>query len=478
MKRSSGVLMHISSLWGDYSCGSFGTQAKEFINFLHDCGFSWWQTLPFCLPDSFNSPYKSYSAFSLNPMFIDLESLFNEGLITRDELVSARQQTPYLCEFSRKTERINLLFKAASRFKDVTSLNAFFSKHPQTDEFCTFMAKKYANDMLPWDEWKTDHFDSDVLFAWKFIQYKFFTQWLEIKQYANKKGIKIIGDIPIYVDYDSADVYYNKELFQLDENGRMKKVAGVPPDYFCADGQLWGNPLYDWERMCSDGFKWWKARMNFMCELFDGVRIDHFRGLESYFAIDAAEATARNGKWEKGHGMKFINAIKQVCSDKLIIAEDLGVITDEVKQLVQQSGFPSMRVLQFGFLGEADSPHMPHNYPQNTVSYTGTHDNNTLLGFVWEATQQQRQILFDYCNYSGDINYCYDNILKTMFAAHSDLLILPIQDLLLYGNDTRLNKPGAAQGNWEYRITKQQLETINKQKFLHWNGLYGRNKEH
>ena len=475
MKRSSGVLMHASSLWGDYSVGSFGKEAREWIDFLASCGYHAWQVLPFCLPDEYNSPYKSHSAFSSNPYFIDLPTLFEEGLLTKEELDSARQKTPYLCEFDRlRKERFALLSLAASRVKDRTPVYAFLEKHPQVANFCRYMAIKANNGGTCWDEWKNEIPDESILWAWQFTQYEFFRQWSDLKKYANNRGISIIGDIPIYVAYDSSDVWANQELFCLDQRRRPSSVAGVPPDYFCEDGQLWGNPLYDWKKMKKDNYAWWRERMSFMLELFDGVRIDHFRGLESYFSIPATEKTARNGVWKKGPGMSLIRALQPLCEGKLIIAEDLGDITPEVKALVEKSGFPGMRVLQFAFLGDDGSTHLPHNYDNHCVAYTGTHDNNTLLGYVWDQDDETRKKIMRYCGFEGDWDASYDAILRVMFASHAGLLILPIQDMLQYGSDTRLNPPGNSDGNWSYRLTKEQLQKISTQKFLDWNRLYGR----
>lgn len=476
MKRKSGVLMHVSSLWGEYSEGSFGKAAMEWIDFLADCGFSVWQTLPFCLPDEVNSPYKSYSAFSTNPYFIDLPSLFEEGLITKNELECAKQDSPYICEFRRlNTERMRLLAKAASRFEDNDKLEAFMKKHPKTEEFCKFMALRTANDDKEWTEWTVNTPDADTYNTWRFVQYKFFEQWLKIKEYANGKGISIIGDIPIYVALDSADVWASPELFQLDKDNKPTGVAGVPPDYFSKDGQLWGNPLYDWDKMEKDGFSWWKERIRFMTELFDGVRIDHFRGLEAYFCIPATDTTAKNGKWVKGPGMKLINVLKEECGEKLLIAEDLGDITPEVYELVKESGFPGMKVFQFAFLGDSDSPHLPHNYPSNCIAYTGTHDNETMLGYIWEIDGATRRKMFDYCGYYGD-NWDESRlpIILTMLRSHADTVIFPIQDLLFYGRDTRLNIPGKGEGNWGFRITKEQIDRIDKNELLYYNQLYGR----
>ena len=475
MKRSSGVLMHASSLWGEYSIGSFGKEAREWIDFLASCGYHAWQVLPFCLPDEYNSPYKSHSAFSSNPYFIDLPTLFEEGLLTKEELDSARQKTPYLCEFDRlRKERFALLSLAASRVKDRAPVYAFLDAHPQVASFCRYMAIKANNGGACWDEWENEIPDESILWAWQFTQYEFFRQWTDLKQYANERGISIIGDIPIYVAYDSSDVWANQELFCLDQRRRPSSVAGVPPDYFCEDGQLWGNPLYDWKRMKKDNYAWWRERMSFMLELFDGVRIDHFRGLESYFSIPATEKTARNGVWKKGPGMSLIRALQPLCKGKLIIAEDLGDITPEVKALVEKSGFPGMRVLQFAFLGDDGSTHLPHNYDNHCVAYTGTHDNNTLLGYVWDQDDETRKKIMRYCGFEGDWDASYDAILRVMFASHAGLLILPIQDMLQYGSDTRLNTPGNSDGNWSYRLTKEQLQRISAQKFLDWNRLYGR----
>lgn len=476
MERAAGVLMHISSLYGKYGCGSFGKEAKAFVDFLSDSGFTYWQVLPFSMIDECNSPYKSYSAFAGNPYFIDLPTLKEKGLITEEELSSAEQKTPYSCEYERLyKERYALLMKASERVGDKSKIEEFIGKNPRISEFAEFMALKTSNGGKQWREFYTDEKDPDVLFMWQFIQYEFFSQWEEIKKYANGRGIKIIGDIPIYVSYDSADVWAKRELFDLDGDGRMKNVAGVPPDYFSKDGQMWGNPLYNWDKMKEDGYLWWRERIGHMTEIFDGVRIDHFRGLESYYSIPAEAKDGRNGKWIKGPGKDFIDVIKKCAKDKLIIAEDLGDITKEVAELVSYSGFPGMRVLQFGFMSDSDSPHMPHNYENNTVAYTGTHDNNTLLGFVWELDEANRKRLMSYSGYeSEDWDRGYDSIIRTMYQSHAGTVIFPIQDLLGYGADTRMNVPGRAQGNWSYRVTEEQLGKIDRDKYKKLGRLYKR----
>ena len=478
MERKSGVLMHISSLWGDYSCGCFGKAAFEFVDFLQEGGFSYWQVLPFGLVDECNSPYKSYSTFGGNPYFVDLESLAERGLITPAELSAARQQTPYSCEFDRLSkERVELLIAASQRADGALrdKINQFVDSNKHLSDFCSFMALKSANNNTEWTEWTATELSPTVEFGWRFIQYEFFTQWARVKEYANSRGIKIIGDIPIYVSFDSSDVYFNREIFLMDDNNRLTDVAGVPPDYFAEDGQLWGNPLYDWAALEKTDFSWWKDRISCALQLFDGVRIDHFRAFESFWAVDGKAKTARDGKWVKGPGMKLINALKSVAGDKLIIAEDLGDITKEVIELVEESGFPGMRVFQFGFLG-GETPHKPHNYVNNSIAYSGTHDNNTLLGYLWETPMDVKHDIMRYCACDPDRwneEGCFA-IIRTIMGSNAGLCIFPVQDLLGYGNDTRLNVPGRAEGNWLYRITKEQLGYIDTKKYKYYNSIYGR----
>ena len=478
MTRASGVLMHVSSLHGEYSIGSFGAEARQFADFLSDSGFSYWQVLPFCMTDDCNSPYKSYSAFGGNPFFIDLPTLYLKGLISRAELDAAKQKTPYLCEYSRLSEeRLDLLRLAASRIGESgrAEVALCMKRYPELDEAARFLALREANGGARWQEWTVPTPDEKELFLWQFIQYEFLAQWLEVKKYANSKGIKIIGDIPIYVALDSCDVWANTDQFQLDRKGEPTAVAGCPPDYFSADGQLWGNPLYNWKTMKKDGYRWWKRRIEYMLTLFDGVRIDHFRGIESFWSIPAKAKTAKEGKWVKGPGRALVDAIKEAADGKLIIAEDLGDITPEVISLLKYSKFPGMRVFQFGFLGDKNSPHLPHNYIENCVAYTGTHDNNTLLGYVWEMDGESRKQVMNYCNCENpDWSRGCEMIVKTMMASHASKVIFPIQDILVYGADTRMNTPGTSGNNWQYRITAEQLASLNSEKFRSLNELYSR----
>ncbi len=396
---------------------------------------------------------------------------------------------PFLItEFEKLAEtRLPLLRLAASRANDTdrAAILAFAAEHPYLEQFCEFMARRAANGDTPWYEWESNAIDEAEHFAWQFIQYHFMKQWQAVRAYANKKGIRIMGDMPIYVAYDSCDVWANRDLFQLDKDGRPTAVAGCPPDYFSEDGQLWGNPLYDWKRMKADDFAWWSARMAHMLTLFDGVRIDHFRGLESYWSIPADAETAKAGHWVKGPGKSFIKRMYEVAAEvetvtgqpAVIVAEDLGEATPALEKFVKDSGFPNMHVIQFAFDGDPKNTHLPHNYLANSVAYTGTHDNNTLLGFIWELDDEPRREVLAYCGYvseNWDTPEAYRSVMRTLFASVADLAILPIQDVLGYGADTRMNIPGCPEGNWRYRVTSAQLNSIDKNYFRKLNGLYGR----
>ncbi len=488
LSRASGVLMHVTSLPGSDSIGCFGKEARDFIDFLADCGFTWWQVLPFCMADNCNSPYKSYSAFGGNPYLVDLRILAAEGYLTLDELATVKQDTPYVCEYGKLAiSRMNVLRLAASRAtdEDRAAIATFATENPYLEQFSEFMARRAANGDTPWYEWTSDEIDETEHFTWQFIQYHFMKQWQAVRAYANQKGIRIMGDIPIYVAYDSCDVWANRDQFQLDEDGKPTAVAGCPPDYFAEDGQLWGNPLYDWKRMRKDDFAWWSDRIRHMLTLFDGVRIDHFRGLETYWSIPADAETAKEGHWEKGPRAPFIKQLHKVvdeCEKKLgyrplIVAEDLGDSTPELEKFVKDSGFPGMRVLQFAFDGDPENTHLPHNYVQNAVAYTGTHDNNTLLGFIWEADESTRRAMLDYCGFTDwnwDRSETYDAVIRTLMRSVADLAILPIQDVLGFGADCRMNTPGEAEGNWAFRVTGEQIATIDRGRFKKMNQLYGR----
>lgn len=486
MKRTSGVLLHISSLPGEYGIGSLGKEARKFADFLKSGGFTYWQILPTNEIDEFNSPYKSPSAFAGNPFFIDLEELVNKGLLLQEEILPFRQRTPYLCEFDfiRKT-RIPVLKKAFSRIgaKIKKKIEIFKSENPWVSEYADFTVLKNKNngaDRNKWRIFKLDENDENEIAFYIFLQYEFFCQWQDFKNYANEIGIKIIGDMPIYVSYESSDVYYNGKIFKLNKKGEVLYEAGVPPDYFSADGQTWENPVYDWNALKEDGYKWWINRIAHSLKMFDMVRIDHFRGFSAYWQIPKGKK-ATTGKWVKGPGVDFFDALKKVLPDPNIIAEDLGEIDQPVIDLLEATKFPGMRVMQFGFISEGDNPHLPHNYINNSIAYTGTHDNNTTLGWLWELLPEQREYALKYCGFTsgnwkdgGPKAEAMRAVVRTMYASSAGTVILPVQDLCWYGKDTRINVPGVKYDNWAYRITWEQLAQIDTDWFMDVNKTFGR----
>ena len=499
MKRSSGVLLHISSLPGKYGIGSFGKEAIEFSKLLKEMGFTWWQTLPFGTVDKCNSPYKSFSAFAGNPLFIDLSSLAEKGFLTEKELKENECENPYFVNFEwlNKT-RYKVLRLAYERIdeKEKNEIKKFIEKNKHwLPDFALYMTLKEKNDDKDWYLWKDLGLKlhkkesiekalkkySDEVFFHEFMQYEFYSQWEKIKLEINKNGIKMIGDMPIYVSLESSDVWANRELFDLSEDGNPRLVAGVPPDYFSEDGQMWGNPLYNWELMKSQNYKWWINRIENSLHIFDMVRIDHFRGFSAYWGIPAKSKTAKNGSWIKGPGMDFFNIIMKKFNNSQIIAEDLGDIDKDVVNLLKETKLPGMRVMQFAFIGDRDSIHLPHNYEKNVVAYTGTHDNNTILGWLWEASQENRKIALDYCNFTGNdwgmggyYSESCRSIIRTLWQSSAQLTIAPIQDLCGFGSDTKMNQPGIANGNWAFRITNEALSEIDKKWIENINDIYRR----
>lgn len=461
MKRQSGVLMPIFSLPGEFGCGTFGKWAYKFIDCLKDSGFSLWQMLPLGITDEWGSPYASLSSFAGNPYFIDPTELYSLGLATLEELDEQKIPSKYLCEYSILEEKRYPFLKAASRrVKDKTPIFDFLQNNPRIDDTCRFMAER-KNKKAPEEE----------LFAMQFIQYEFHRELKNLHSYAAKKGITLVGDIPFYVSQDSYDVHAFPEQFLLDKDGKPTYIAGVPPDYFSPEGQMWGNPIYNFGRMEKDGYRYLKERLGYALSLFDGVRIDHFRGFSSYFSIPKGAKSAKEGKWEKGPGEKVTDAFSDVSKGKFIIAENLGQIDDSADKLLNHSGYPGMAVFQFGFDGNYDSPHLPHNYRKNLVAYTGTHDNNTMLGFIMELDKETRERVLDYL---GNPRDAVAAAIRALMMSHAGTVIFPVQDLLGYGADTRTNTPGKADGNWRFRLTPEQLESIDLEKFAHMNRIYAR----
>lgn len=478
VKRESGVLLSVSSLPGKYGCGSFGAGARMFIDFLYEAGFTYWQVLPFAWPDVCGSPYKSVSAFAGNPFYIDLDVWLEKGLVTAEELAPFVEASPYGCDYAALQARLPLFLTVSRRVQEREAVNAYIAAHPHLDAFCHFMAKKEASGQKPfWDWAKEVAEDPDILFMHRFLQYEFFLQWAKIKKYANEKGIRILGDMPIYVDADSADVYAAPENFQLDARFRPSVVAGVPPDYFSPDGQLWGNPIYDWEAMKEDRYRWWQERMAHTMSVYDAVRIDHFRAFSSYYAVAADAKDAKSGQWHPGPGLPFVRMLKKAAGKGEIIAEDLGDVDEDVKRLVRDSGLPGMRVFQFGFDG-ADDYHRPHAYPENSVAYSGTHDNNTLLGFLWESSDEKRSRMMAYCGHDPSRwTSGLSSLIDSIFRSHARLVILPLQDILGFGADTRMNTPGRSEGSWTFRVSAEQLAGIDRSYWRGKNDLFSRMRE-
>ena len=497
MNRCGGVLMHISSLHGPYGIGTLGKGAREFIDFLSECNFGAWQVLP-CGPcDDYNSPYSGKSAFAGNIYFIDPEILLEKGLLSEEDIKECLCDNIYVTDYDfLKETREKVLRKAFLRLTDKTKkeILSFVKENPWAEDYSLFCALKEKNALLPWYEWetplknrekgaiekaKTKH-SEDILF-YEFLQYEFFCQWQEMKEYAKKKGVSVIGDMPIYLSHDSSDVWANPHLFSLDEDMHIKRCAGVPPDYFCADGQKWGNPLYNWETLKKEEYSLWINRLGHALQMYDAVRIDHFRAFSAYWSIPAEEK-ATEGKWEKGPGIEFFNKLKEIYPDANIIAEDLGDIDDDVRNLVKETGFPGMGVMQFAFITDDDTPHLPHNYTRATVGYTGTHDNTTLLAWLWESNEENRNYALSYCDFHGDwgqggfYSGAIRSVIRTLWRSGASLTIVPVQDLCGFGGDTAMNHPGTAEGNWCFRITKEALSGIDREFYKGLNNLYKRGK--
>lgn len=497
-KRGAGVLMHISSIPSDYGIGVFDKNCYEFADKLAEMKFSYWQVLPFNPVDDANSPYCSASAFAGNILFIDPMGLVEMGLCTVEEAkTNVYDGTPYTADFDfAKKARLSLLKTAFSRIDTqlAQKIKDFEAEHKWLTTFSYFMAVKEANDFRPWWEWDEDFARYDIFkrrhrhdYAersafWKFCQYIFFTQWQKLKDYANSKGVKIIGDMPIYVAMDSVDVWSNLPMFLIDEEKLCpEKVAGVPPDYFSEDGQLWGNPIYNWAAMEKDGYKWWLERIGNALSVYDVVRIDHFRAFASYWEVPADAETAKTGEWKQGPGMKLFKKVFRKFPDAPIIAEDLGVFGEDVVKLLEDTQFPGMKVVQFGFAPDGDSSHMPHNAQRNSVNYVGTHDNNTILGWLWEAGERERRFALDYVGFEGDnwgdggyYSKSCRKVIETVWRSASETAIIAFQDMCGFGSDARMNIPGVPEKNWRFRTTRDTINSMDSEYFRRINELFRR----
>jgi len=489
--RTSGILMHISSLPSKYGIGTMGREAKRFVNFLVEAGQTYWQILPICPTSYGDSPYQSFSSFAGNPYFIDLEKLCQAGLL-RDAECEAYDWGPKETEadFGILYEnRYDLLKKAYARFakKKPKSFEEFCENEKEwLEDYAIFMALKDVNGGAAWYQWEKElkfreeaamkrvreQYKEEIEF-YKMLQYLFFRQWRSLKAYAGKKGISIIGDVPIYVAGDSADVWANPGQFYLDENLDPIEVAGCPPDAFSEDGQLWGNPLFRWDYMKKDGYAWWTNRIRAMSKLYDVVRIDHFRGFDSYYAIPAGDDTARNGTWREGPGMDLFHAVEKKLGKLNIVVEDLGFLTQSVLKLVKDSGFPGMKVIQFAFDTREESDYLPHNYSSHSIVYTGTHDNDTIMGWMETAPKDSIKFAKKYFNLSRKEGYNW-GMMRGAWASVSDLAVVPMQDLLGLGSKARMNTPSTLGGNWKWRARKSDINLKLARKVRKYMKLYGR----
>ena len=465
--RKSGILMHITSIPNAYGVGTMGKCAYDFVDFLDAAGQTYWQILPLNPTGYGDSPYQSFSSFAGNPYLIDLEILMEEGLLTREEAErfhwgSDPERVDYGCLYENRKK---LLLLAKERFCPNDDYRRFLSDNQDwLGDYALFMALKEAFHGQTWQQWSLSLMLrlpsvlescraelSDAIEFQYFLQYQFFRQWDALHSYANRKGIRIIGDVPIYVPLDSVDVWTAPRLFQLNESCRPIKVAGCPPDSFSADGQLWGNPLYNWQAMAADGYRWWIRRLKAAQRMYDVVRLDHFRGFESYWSIPAGDSTAVNGCWEPGPGMDFIRTVQQALPSLSFIAEDLGYVTPQVRKLQEDSGYPGMKVLQFAFDSREAGDYLPHSYPVNSVCYTGTHDNLTLAQWLQEAAPEDIRAAERYLGLN-DAEGRVQGMIRGCMSSVSRLCVVQLQDYLELGGAARMNYPGTLSGsNWSWR---------------------------
>ncbi|MDO4187662.1 MAG: 4-alpha-glucanotransferase [Lachnospiraceae bacterium] len=491
--RKSGFLLPVASLPGKYGIGSFSKEAYKFIDTLKAAGQSYWQILPLGPTGYGDSPYQSFSTFAGNPYFIDLDTLIEEGLLKKSEVNSfdwgnnksyIDYEKIWLSRFKVLKiafDRSNIEKKAA--YKKFIKENAFW-----LDDYALYMAVKNKFGGVSFIEWDEDirlreenavkkytkELKEEISF-YKFQQFKFNEQWVKLKAYANKNGIKIVGDIPIYVAFDSADTWANPKLFKFDKNGLPTGVAGCPPDGFSATGQLWGNPLYDWKYHKKTGYAWWVERIRNCYKLYDVIRIDHFRGFDEYYNIPYGDSTAEFGKWEKGPGIDLFNTLKKELGEMDIIAEDLGFLTDTVLKLVKDTGYPGMKVLQFAFDSREDSDYLPHNYIKNCIVYTGTHDNNTTKGWYQELSKVDRKFANEYLNIdetkADDVHW---ECIRLAMGSVADICVIPVQDYLGLGKEARINTPATLGDNWKWRMADKAFSKALTSKIYKLTKMYAR----
>ena len=489
--RESGILLPIFSLPSPYGIGCFSKEAYEWVDSLCKAGQKKWQILPLGPTGYGDSPYQSFSTYAGNPYFIDLDQLKKDGLLMAEELEELnRAEDETAIDYAwLYNVRYGVLAKAFERFKPDEAYEKFVHENAfWLEDYSLFMAEKDEHGGIPWTQWEEPlmHRDPETLRAekerlkkqcdfHKFQQYQFRIQWDALHAYANEHGVEIIGDIPIYVAFDSADTWASPELFQFDENKEPVAVAGCPPDGFSATGQLWGNPLYDWDYHRKTGYAWWIQRISYTLHMYDVLRVDHFRGFDEYYSIPYKDETAEFGHWEKGPGIELFNALKEAVGPQKIIAEDLGYMTDTVRQLVKESGFPGMKVLQFAFDSREESDYLPHNYDKNCVVYTGTHDNDTVHGWYDALDEQDKKFSQRYMNNANTPrNEIHEDFVRLAMASVADLCIIPIQDYLGLGGEARINLPSTLGGNWKWRLKKVQITDMVIYRIQELSKLYGR----
>ncbi len=495
MKRSAGILLSISSLPSKYGIGCFSESAYKFVDFLKASGQTYWQILPLGATSYGDSPYQSFSTFAGNPYFIDIDEFVKSGLLTQEECENTdfgndERNIDYEKQYFN---RYPLLKKAFERSDIVNSYDfkQFCDENPWLDDYALFMAIKDNYKGISWIEWDEEirlrnpdamekyrsELEYEISF-YKFLQFVFFNQWGRLKKYANENGIEIIGDIPIYVAFDSADTWSAPKLFCLDENNVPTAVAGCPPDGFSADGQLWGNPLYNWDVHKSSGYEWWISRMAQCFKMYDVVRIDHFRGFDEYYSIPYGDKNAKNGHWEKGAGIQLFKAISDALGTKKIIAEDLGFMTDTVRELVKACGFPNMKVLEFAFDSRdtgSRNDYLPHNYNENCVAYTGTHDNQTIVSWLKTITDEEfamvREYLYD--TFTPD-DKLYKSLIALVMRSKADVCIIPMQDWLGLDDSCRMNTPSTVGDNWKWRMTESDMNNTLSSEIYNMTKIYDR----
>ncbi|MDD2971183.1 MAG: 4-alpha-glucanotransferase [Lachnospiraceae bacterium] len=492
--RKSGILLPVSSLPSKYGIGSFSKEAYRFVDFLEEAGQSYWQILPLGPTGYGDSPYQSFSTFAGNPYFIDLETLVEEGLLTTEDCEAYDFGTTETAVDYEKIylSRFQVLYKAYenSRIAGQTEFQEFIRKNAYwLEDYALYMAVKKSFDGKSYAEWDEDikkrvpevleayreKFATEIEF-YQFQQYEFAKQWSRLKKYANDRHIEIIGDIPIYVAFDSADTWANPDLFQFDEDCTPVGVAGCPPDAFSATGQLWGNPLYKWEYHKQTGYAWWMKRIAYCYELYDIVRIDHFRGFDEYYAIPFGHPTAEHGAWKTGPGYDIFRTMKEVLGEKKVIAEDLGYLTDSVIELVRGTGYPGMKILQFAFDSREESDYLPHNYIPNSIVYTGTHDNQTTVGWFDSLDAHDKKFAKYYMNISDDMTAkeAVWVFIRAALSSVSSTAVIPMQDYLELGDEARMNTPSTLGDNWKWRMQVQDMDSKLANKIWKLTKTFGR----